>query len=119
MEEQNKPRKSYVKFWLIALGVFLLLQLFVFSRMFSQQTTEVTYDTFISMTENQEIDQVSIGSSEITFTDKDGNYYTTNVIEDEGLTERLYASGAEFTAEIESSSSSTLLYIIISYVLPR
>lgn len=118
MEEQNKPRKSYVKFWLIALGVFLLLQLFVFSRMFSQQTTEVTYDTFISMTENQEIDQVSIGSSEITFTDKDGNYYTTNVIEDEGLTERLYASGAEFTAEIESSSSSTLLYIIISYVLP-
>ncbi len=118
MEEHGNPRKSKILYWLIALGILLLLQIFVFPQLFSVQETEVTYDTFISMTENKEIDQVSVGTSEITFTDKDGNYYTTTVMDDDGLIDRLYESGAEFAAELESTGTSTLLYIIVSYILP-
>lgn len=53
MDEPKKPRKSYISFWLIALAVFILLQMFVFPRIFSQQVTQVSYDTFISMTEQR------------------------------------------------------------------
>lgn len=118
MDEPKKPRKSYISFWLIALAVFILLQMFVFPRIFSQQVTQVSYDTFISMTEQRQIDQVEIESDQITFTDTDGNLYCTGVLDDPTLIERLYNAGAEFQSEIESDSTNPLLYILISYVLP-
>lgn len=118
MDEPKKPRKSYISFWLIALAVFILLQMLVFPRIFSQQVTQVSYDTFISMTEQRQIDQVEIESDQITFTDTDGNLYCTGVLDDPTLIERLYNAGAEFQSEIESDSTNPLLYILISYVLP-
>lgn len=117
-EDPKRPRRSYISYWLIALAVFVLLQLFVFPQVFSQQATEVSYDTFIEMTDNKEIDQVSISSNTITFTDESGKLYETNAIQDDGLVERLYNSGATFSAEIESSTGSMLLYVIVSYILP-
>lgn len=118
MEKPQKPRKSYISFWVIALCIFLLLQLFVFPRLFSQEVKEVSYDTFISMTENQEINQVKIESGQITFTDKDNNIYCTGTLDDPSLIDRLYDSGAKFQSDIEDESVNPLLYILISYVLP-
>lgn len=71
MEEQKKPRKPVISYWIIALCIFLLLQAFVFPNLFNGRVKEVGYDTFISMTENKEIGSVQIESSQITFTDKD------------------------------------------------
>lgn len=118
METPQKPRKSYISFWVVALGVFLLLQLFVFPRLFSQQIREVSYDTFITMTEDREIDQVKVESGQITFTDQDGNVYCTGVLEDPALIDRLYYSGAEFSSDIQDDTVNPLLYILVSYVLP-
>ncbi len=118
METPQKPRKSYISFWVVALGVFLLLQLFVFPRLFSQQIREVSYDTFITMTEDREIDQVKVESGQITFTDQDGNVYCTGVLEDPALIDRLYDSGAEFSSDIQDDTVNPLLYILVSYVLP-
>lgn len=52
MEEQKKPRKPVISYWIIALCIFLLLQAFVFPNLFNGRVKEVGYDTFISMTEN-------------------------------------------------------------------
>ncbi len=118
MEEPQKPKKSWISFWLIALCVFLLLQAFVFPNLFKGRVKEVGYDTFISMTENREIGSVKIENSQITFTDKDEKQvYQTGTLDDPDLIQRLYDSGAKFESEIDSGTSP-LLYILISYVLP-
>ncbi len=118
MEEPQKPKKSWISFWLIALCVFLLLQAFVFPNLFKGRVKEVGYDTFISMTENKEIGSVKIENSQITFTDKDEKQvYQTGTLDDPDLIQRLYDSGAKFESEIDSGTSP-LLYILVSYVLP-
>ena len=118
MEEQKKPRKPVISYWIIALCIFLLLQAFVFPNLFNGRVKEVGYDTFISMTENKEIGSVQIESSQITFTDKDEKQiYRTGVLNDPDLISRLYDSGAKFEAEIDNGTSP-LLYILISYILP-
>ena len=118
MEEQKKPRKPVISYWIIALCIFLLLQAFVFPNLFNGRVKEVGYDTFISMTENKEIGSVQIESNQITFTDKDEKQvYRTGVLDDPDLISRLYDSGAKFEAEIDSGTSP-LLYILISYILP-
>ena len=118
MEEPQKPKKSWISYWLIALCVFLLLQAFVFPNLFKGRVKEVGYDTFISMTENKEIGSVKIENSQITFTDKDEKQvYQTGTLDDPDLIQRLYDSGAKFESEIDSGTSP-LLYILVSYVLP-
>ena len=118
MEEPKKNRKSYISFWVIALCIFMLLQAFVFPNLFNHRVKEVSYDTFISMTENKEIGSVQIESSQITFTDKsEKKLNRTGVMEDKDLITRLYDSGAKFESKIDSGTSP-ILYILISYILP-
>ena len=118
MEEPKKNRKSYISFWVIALCIFMLLQAFVFPNLFNHRVEEVSYDTFISMTENKEIGSVQIESSQITCTDKsEKKLYRTGVMEDKDLITRLYDSGAKFESKIDSGTSP-ILYILISYILP-
>ena len=96
----------------------MLLQAFVFPNLFNHRVEEVSYDTFISMTENKEIGSVQIESSQITFTDKsEKKLYRTGVMEDKDLITRLYDSGAKFESKIDSGTSP-ILYILISYILP-
>ena len=118
MEEPQKPKKSWISYWIIALCVFLLLQAFVFPDLFKGRVKEVGYETFISMTENNEIGSVTIESNQITFTDKsEKQVYQTGRLDDPDLIQRLYNSGAKFESQIDSGTSP-LLYILISYVLP-
>lgn len=118
MEEQKKPRKPLISYWIIALCVFMLLQAFVFPNLFNRKIEEVGYDTFISMTEDREIGSVQIESNQITFTDKNEKHiYRTGTLNDPDLIDRLYKSGAEFKSEIDSGTNP-LLYILVSYVLP-
>ena len=118
MEEPQKPKKSWISYWIIALCVFLLLRAFVFPNLFKGRVKEVGYETFISMTENNEIGSVTIESNQITFTDKsEKQVYQTGRLDDPDLIQRLYNSGAKFESQIDSGTSP-LLYILISYVLP-
>ena len=118
MEEPQKPKKTWISYWIIALCVFLLLQAFVFPNLFKGRVKEVGYETFISMTENNEIGSVTIESNQITFTDKsEKQVYQTGRLDDPDLIQRLYNSGAKFESQIDSGTSP-LLYILISYVLP-
>ena len=118
MEEPQKPKKWWISYWIIALCVFLLLQAFVFPNLFKGRVKEVGYETFISMTENNEIGSVTIESNQITFTDKsEKQVYQTGRLDDPDLIQRLYNSGAKFESQIDSGTSP-LLYILISYVLP-
>lgn len=118
MEERKPDKKPIIWYWVIAIVIFLLLNMFVFPRVMQHNVKEVGYDTFISMMENKEIGSVEIESSQITFTNKDETeYYKTGVLDDPDLVNRLYESGAKFQSEIVSTVSP-ITYFLISYILP-
>ena len=90
----------------------------VAALMRQHQVEEVDYGTFIKMTENKEIGQVEIEDNQILFTNKDkSKIYKTGLLNDDGLVQRLYDSGAEFSGEIVEQMSP-LMSFIVSWVLP-
>lgn len=118
MEEMKPNKKPYIWYWVIAIVVFILLNMFVFPNFLQKPVTEVGYDTLLEMAENQEIGSVNIDSSKITFSNKENTeYFKTGIIDDPWLVDRLYKSGAEFKAEI-ITGTSPIAYILVSYVLP-
>ena len=71
-----------------------------------------------TMTEEKNIGRVDIESNQIIFTDKDETQvYKTGLMNDTGLTERLYDAGATFSSEIVEQSSPVLSFLIW-FVLP-
>lgn len=118
MEEMKPNKKPYIWYWVIAIIVFIILNLFVFPNFLQKPVTEVGYDTLMEMAEDKKIGSVNIDSSKITFTNKDETeYFKTGIMEDPWLVDRLYKSGAEFKTEI-NTGTSPLAYILVSYVLP-
>ena len=118
MEERKPDKKPIIWYWVIAIVIFLLLNMFVFPRVMQHNVKEVGYDTFISMMENKEIGSVEVESSQITFTNKDETeYYKTGVLDDPDLVNRLDESGAKFQSEIVSTVSP-ITYFLVSYILP-
>ncbi len=117
MNEVKKPKKPLIFYYVLVLIVMLLINMLLVPYLAEKQVKEVDYGTFMKMTENKEIGQVEISDSEIIFTDKSGNnYYKTGVISDDGLVDRLYQSGAQFSSEIVPQMSPLLS--LLTWILP-
>ena len=116
--EVKTPKKPLIFYYGIAMVVLLLLNMLVMPLITQHQVEEVDYGTFIKMTENKEIGQVEIEDNQILFTNKDkSKIYKTGLLNDDGLVQRLYDSGAEFSGEIVEQMSP-LMSFIVSWVLP-
>ena len=116
MKEVKPPKKPLMYYYSIALMVLLLFNFIAVPWMAERQVKEVDYGTFMTMTEEKNIKEVEIETNQIIFTDNDGNYYKTGRMDDDGLVERLHASGAEFASEIVEQMSPFLS--ILGWVLP-
>lgn len=118
MNEVKKPKKPLLYYYGIVLLVILLLNVIVMPAIRQLQIKEVDYGTFMTMVNEKEVGKVEVQDNRILFTDKDGkNIYKTGKMDDPGLTERLYLSGAQFTQEIVEQMSPILSFIL-SWVLP-
>ena len=120
MHEVKKPRKPLVFYYVIVLVILMVFNFLFMPWAAERQIKEVGYDQFIQMTENEEIGQVEIDQSEneIIFTNRDGDQiYKTGMVEDPGMTERLYASGAEFSGQIIEQTSPVITFLV-SWILP-
>ena len=118
MKEVKTPRKPLAIYYAIVLLMLLLLNLVLLPWMEERQIKEVDYGTFMTMTEEKNIGRVDIESNQIIFTDKDETQvYKTGLMNDTGLTERLYDAGATFSSEIVEQSSPVLNFLIW-FVLP-
>ena len=118
MKEVKTPRKPMAIYYAIVLLMLLLLNLVLLPWMEERQIKEVDYGTFMTMTEEKNIGRVDIESNQIIFTDKDETQvYKTGLMNDTGLTERLYDAGATFSSEIVEQSSPVLSFLIW-FVLP-
>lgn len=119
MNEVKQPKRPLIYYYLIVIVVLLLFNSLAMPWLAERQIKTVDYNTFISMTEEKDIDQVSISNEDntITFTDKDNKVYKTAMVEDQELTKRLYDSGASFAGE-EIRQMSPLLSIFLTWILP-
>ena len=118
MQEVKSPKKPFLYYCLIVATIMVLLNSLVFPNVLKHSVKEVDYNTFMKMTENKEIGKVNIDSGEIIFTDKsEEKMYKTGVMDDPGLVDRLYDSGADFSSKI-TEEMSPILYFLLSYILP-
>ena len=118
MNEIKMPKRPILAYYIL---IFLAIFLFnsIFMPMFRENAVkEVDYSSFMTMTENQEIDKVQVEQDKILFTKKDDKQaYKTALMNDPALIERLHKSGADFTGEI-IEATNPLLSALLSWVLP-
>ena len=113
MKEVKSPKKPLIYYYGIVLVVIVLLNLFVTPIIQKHQVTEVDYGKFMAMIEDKSIEAVEVEDSQIIFTDKDTKkIYKTGTMNDPGLTERLYKSGAKFEKNIEQTMSPMTNFLV-------
>lgn len=120
MNEVRKPRKPLIFYYGIVILVIIVFNSFIMPWLVGQKIKEVDYGTFMSMIEEKNIGRVEISESEnkIVFTDRSGNeYYSTAMVDDADLTDRLYSSGAKFSGQV-IEEPSFILNFLFTWVLP-
>lgn len=118
MNEVKMPKRPILAYYiLIFLAIFLFNSIFM-PMLRENAVKEVDYSSFMTMTENQEIDKVQVEQDKILFTKKDDKQaYKTALMNDPALIDRLHKSGADFTGEIVEAMNP-LLSALLSWVLP-
>ncbi|MDO5323467.1 MAG: ATP-dependent zinc metalloprotease FtsH [Clostridia bacterium] len=117
MNTVKSPKKPLIFYYFVFMLALFLINVLLMPNLSEMKIQEVDYGTFITMTEDKQIDQVEIQTNRILFTDKEGNVYKTGLMDDPNRTERLYASGAQFSSEI-IEEMSPLLSFFLSWVAP-
>ena len=121
----GKPpkNKQTIMILLVAALITLLLLSYLRGVVNSATSKKISYDEFIEMVMDGDIESVSISNDTITITPKHQEnpyvkqtYYTVRV-EDLTLANRLLEAGVKFEQE-ETSSTDTIVYMIVSYLLP-
>ena len=98
MKEVKTPKKPLLFYYAVALLVLFLFNLLAMPWLSEHQIHEVDYNTFVSMTEKQEIGQVEIQQQDnrILFTSTDGK--TINKVK-KANSQLLHQNGREPTAD--------------------
>ena len=117
MNEVKKPNKPLMYYYMIVLIVIVLLNAVVSPMIIKSRVKSVDYGTFMTMTEEMKIDKVELDDHEILFADKDGTIYSTGVMNDQDLVNRLHDAGIEFTKEI-TQENSTFFNLFLWFILP-
>lgn len=134
-QNHNNNRKNDKRGWLLVLITTLITGYLLFSlfSMAGKATTqEISYDEFLTMVDEGRVEEVVIGSDQITIipkTNASGNEwqqlfpgvqitYYTGVVKDDTLTERLYEEGVKFGSEIPDTASALFWNIMLTIVLP-
>ena len=117
MNEVKRPKKPLIFYYTLVMVALVLFNFLLVPWIAEQQIIEVDYGTFITMTENKEIDQVKVEDNQILFEGKDGKVYKTGLMNDPDLVNRLHESGAQFGGEIVEETSP-LLSFLLTWILP-
>ena len=117
MNEIKQPKKQLITYIIMVAVVMILLNSLIMPSLKQAQITETDYNTFITMTENDQIKEVEITSSQILFTDNDGKVYATAPVTDLDLANRLHGHNVKFGSDIVQPMSPILSFLI-SWVVP-
>ena len=123
------PKKQNIILLLVAALISILSICYFVKLVAGVNDREITYNEFITMIDEQQIDHVEISSDQITIYPKEQRYtnfmytgggvtYHTGKIEDDDtLTQRLLSAGIEVQGTVPDGSSF-LISLILTYILP-
>ena len=121
VQDNHKPRRPLVFYYLIAAVVLLLLNALVFPMIQEGSIRKTTYSDFLDGLKNRDIKEVQLEDDVIYYTiDENGKEVickTGRIADDGDLVTRLDESGAVFTEEIPTQQSP-LLMMLFSWVVP-
>ncbi len=118
MKEVRSPKKPLIYYYVITLIIVSLFNLLVMPLLAGSQVVEVDYGTFMQMIQDKNIARVEVTDTQIVFTDKENTtVYKTGVMNDPGLTDRLFAGGAQFDKKIVEPTSPIVSFLT-TFVLP-
>ncbi|WP_374723339.1 ATP-dependent zinc metalloprotease FtsH [Calidifontibacillus erzurumensis] len=121
MNIQKNPQKPLINYFLIAIAVIILLNVFVYPEIFNQKVTKVDYGTFLTQIEKGNVKKVEILNTKITFTAINENgeeaAFITGRMDDPELVNRLHHAQVPFSANIQSDDSSFFM-TILSWMIP-
>ena len=114
MKEVKSPKKPLIYYYCIALAVIFLLNNLLFPKMLEMQIKEVDYGTFLSMLEEENIEEVEVEENQIVFSDRQDpqKFYKTGRMEDPDLVDRLHAADVRFGSEIVQQASPIVSWFI-------
>ena len=132
----NNQRKPLLYYWLIALLIMGVINMFFLPFMTKNTIEQVSYDVFLTQMQNKNISQAEVNEDVIYFYLKDENksdkagttifsentqkVYSTVRMDDPQLVERLYNAGASF-GEVKprevSPWFSTLVMFVVFFLL--
>ena len=130
-KNNKKNNKNNMQGWILIsvttiLTAFLVLGLLDFAN--NATTKEISYNEFLDMVEDGEVEEVIIGTDKLTIKPKSETEnallpgitmtYYTGVVEDQGLTERLDQANVKFGSEIPDTASAVFWNIVLTVILP-
>lgn len=132
----NNPKKQSVILFVIASLVTLLCVSYFMKVLSGGTDKEISYNEFVQMVEEDQVESVQIGTDQITIFPKSekkenespyasllygspmpGTLYTGKIEDDDTLTQRLLENDVEVKGEI-ADGSSLILSILLTYILP-
>lgn len=129
----RSPKRSSVLMFVTAALVTLLIMSYFMRLVNGSTTQEISYNKFIEMLDNGEVEKVAISDDRINiypiventsvtatsyfYGKAKTTYYTGKIEDDDTLTARLLKAKVEVSGEV-SDGSSILMSILLTYVLP-
>ena len=118
MKKEKSPKRPLIYYYIIVVLCLMLINSLVVPWFAQRQVQLVDYNTFLDMTQQQQIGLVEVQEDQIVFTNKDNTaIYKTGRMEDPALVERLIDSGARFSQEIVEKMSP-LTSLLLYWILP-
>lgn len=120
MKVDKNSKRPFIYYYIIALIILMILNIFVFPSVFKGKVKEVEYSTFLSKIGSGEVKKVEIEDNQISFTVKENEkevLYVTGRIEDSQLVERLTKANVEFYKDIPEETSP-IVDALISWIIP-
>lgn len=122
MDKKKMPKKPLMFYYLISLIVLMLLNQFVFPKVMKDKVVETDYGTFLEYVDKKVVKEVEITDTQILFTveNEEGksDYYTTGIMPDEGLTQRLVENGVKPFGKVIPTQVSPILSYFLTMILP-
>lgn len=118
MKEVKPSKRPILAYYAIIFLVIIFFNSLIMPMFKSNEVKTVDYSSFMTMTENKEIDKVQVEQDQIIFTKKgDKQAYKTAPMNDPQLVDRLHKSGADFTGKIVTPINP-LLDFALTWILP-
>jgi cell division protease FtsH len=121
MKIQKKPPRPFIVYYLIVIGIVLLMNTLL-PTLWQEKITQVDYGTFMRLIENGSVKKVEAQDKQIGFIATDDNgkdaIFVTGRMEDPDLANRLYQANVTEFSQVIPQETSPILGLLLSWVLP-